>query len=205
MANSMAFSLGFMDDEFKDEKRRFTGVVGTASWFASNGNDFLYASANLYGDGRTAREVGRKLRASYTKAQEQIYQSESGKPSGLVDPFNPAQPKGQGGSAFGSTSSEQTADVIDALAEYSKSARVRVRSRLVIVEGLIPHGHPETGVFEKFWSAVSGKFTINQYGAGGFRPGGMGPAMGPGMGPGMGGGMPGGMPAPGGVPVGPGR
>lgn len=197
---SIAFGLGFVDEEFKDT-RKFNGVVGTANWFASNGNDFLYASAQLYGDARTAREVRRKLSASYTKAQEQIYQSDSGKPGGLTDPFNPPQPKGQGGSAFGTTSTEQTADVIDALAEYSKSARVRVRGRLVIIEGLIPHGHPETGVFEKFWSAISSKFMVNQYGAGRFGPGGMGP----GMGPGMGGGMPGGMPAPGGVPVGPGR
>jgi hypothetical protein len=199
-SNTIAFGLGFVDEEFKDQ-RKHNGVVGTASWFASNGNDFLYASAQLYGDARTAREVRRKLSASYTKAQEQIYQSDSGKPGGLTDPFNPPQPKGQGGSAFGTTSTEQTADVIDALAEYSKSARVRVRGRLVIIEGLIPHGHPETGVFEKFWSAISSKFMVNQYGAGRFGPGGMGP----GMGPGMGGGMPGGMPAPGGVPVGPGR
>lgn len=204
LSNSMAFGLGFVDEEFRDQ-RKFNGVIGTASWFASNGNDFLYASANLYGDKRTAREVRRKLSDSYTKAQAQIYQSDSGKPSGLTDPFNPPQPKGQGaggGQAFGGGSSEQTADIIAALAEYSKSARVRQRGRLVIVEGLIPHGHPETGVFEKFWSAISSKFTINQFGGpGGFGPGGMGP----GMGPGMGGGMQGGMPAPGGIPIGPGR
>jgi hypothetical protein len=205
-SNSMAFGLGFVDDEFRDQ-RRFNGVVGTASWFASNGNDFLYASANLYGDKKTAREVRRKLDASYTKAQEQIYQSESGKPSGLTDPFSPAQPKGQGaggGQAFGGGSSEQTADIIAALAEYSRTARVRLRGRLVIIEGTIPHGTPEQGIFEKFWSAVGSKFTMNQFGGGGFggmggMPGGMGP------GPGMGGGMPGGMPAPGGVPIGPGR
>ena len=143
----------------------------------------------------------------YTKAQEQIYQSESGKPSGLTDPFNPAQPKGQGaggGQAFGGGSSEQTADIIAALAEYSRTARVRLRGRLVIVEGTIPHGTPEQGIFEKFWAAVGSKFQVNQFGGGGFggmggMPGGMGP------GPGMGGGMPGGMPAPGGVPIGPGR
>lgn len=194
--NSIAFGLGFVDEEFRDQ-RKFNGVVGTASWFASNGNDFLYASANLYGDARTAREVRRKLSDSYTKAQEQIYQSESGKPSGLTDPFNPAQPKGQGpgaggGGGFSSTSSEQTADIIAALAEYSKTARVRVRGRLVIIEGLIPHGTPEQGIFEKFWQAISSKFQMNQFGAGGFPPGGMG-------------GMPGGMPAPGGMPIGPGR
>ena len=54
MAYSMAFGLGFVDEEFRDQ-RKFNGVVGTASWFASNGNDFLYASANLYGDARVAR------------------------------------------------------------------------------------------------------------------------------------------------------
>jgi len=208
VSNSMAFGLGFVDDDFKDQ-RKFNGVVGTASWFASNGNDFLYASANLYGDRRTASEVKRKMEASYTKAQEQIYQSESGKPTGLTDPFHPAQPKGQGAGAGGPPqfggggTSEQTADIIEALGQFAKTARVRQRGRLVIIEGRIEHGPPETGVFEKLWAAVSNKFTVNAFGAGGgYGPGGMMPG---GMGPGMGGGMPGGMPAPGGVPVGPGR
>ena len=32
---------------------------GTASWFASNGNDFLYASAELYTDVRSGEQVNR--------------------------------------------------------------------------------------------------------------------------------------------------
>jgi hypothetical protein len=196
--NSMAFGLGFVDEEFRDQ-RKSNGVVGSASWFASNGNDFLYASANLYGDRRTASDVRRKLAAAYGKAQADVWQSEAGKPSGLVDPFNPPQPKGPGGPGMGgqpSASAEQTKDVIEALAEYARTARVYTRGRLVVVEGLIPHGNPETGIFEKLWHAISQKFQVQQ--AGGF--GGPGGMMPPGMGP-----PGGGMPAPGGVPIGPGR
>ena len=196
--NSIAFGLGIMDEEFRDQ-RKFTGVVGTASWFASNGNDFLYASANLYGDTKTAREVRRKIAASLYKAQEDIWQSESGKPSGLTDPFNPPQPKsgpgagpGGGFAVAGGASAEQTQAIIEALAEYTRSARVYTRGKLVVIEGLIPHGTPEQGVFEQFWQAIQQKFQVQQFGMGGF--GGPGGMMGP---PGMGGpGLPGGMPGP---------
>lgn len=207
--NAMAFGLGFVDEELRDQ-RKFTGVVGSASWFASNGNDFLYASANLYGDVRTARDVRRKLSDSFTKAQEQIHQSDSGKPSGLVDPFNPPQPKGGAGAGAGAGgmpmgpvgSSEQSADIIEALSAFAESARVRRKGNLVIVEGLIPHGtNPEQGTFPKFWRAISQKFQAGGYG-GGMMPGMPGGGM-------PGGGMPGGaggMGMPGGVvPVGPGR
>jgi hypothetical protein len=204
IANSMAFGLGFTDEEFRDS-RKTNGVVGTASWWADNGNDFLYASANLYGDSRTASDVRQKLAAAYRKAQADIYQSESGKPGGLTDPFNPAQPKAGPGATGNqmagggvAASSEQTKDIIDGLAQYSATARVRQRGKLVIVEGRIEHGTPEQGVFEKFWTAVGPKFQINQGGFGG-------PMMGaPGMGA-PGGGMPGmpGGPMPG-APVAPG-
>ena len=205
VSHSIAFSLGFMDEEFKDA-RKFTGVVGTGSWFASNGNDFLFASANLYGDAKTAREVRRKIAASLNKAQEDIWQSESGKPSGLTDPFNAPQPKGGPGGPPGGglamapvgPSSEQTKDIIDALAEYTRSARVYTRGKLVIVEGLFPHGTPEQGVFEKFWHAIQQKFTSQGAGMGAMMGGGGG------LGPPMGGPGPPGM-APGNVPIGPGR
>ena len=169
--NSMAFGLGFVDEDLRDARRN-VGVSGTASWWASNGNDFLYASANLYGDKRTAADVRRKLAANFLKAQEQIYQNESGKPGGLSDPFNPPQPKGGPGVAPGQaggnmTSSEQTKDIIEALAYYTKTARVRQRGKLVIVEGRIEHGTPEQGLFEKFWAAVGSKFQVNQPGYGG--------------------------------------
>jgi hypothetical protein len=124
--------------------------------------------------------------AAYGKAQADVWQSDAGKPSGLVDPFNPPQPKGPagpGGMAVGggqpTTSSEQTKDIIEALAEYARTARVYSRGRLVVVEGRIPHGNPETGVFEKFWQAISSKFQVQQPGMGGFGPGGGMPGMGP--------------------------
>ena len=198
--NAMAFGLGFNDEEFKDS-RKFEGVGGTASWFASNGNDFLYASANMYSDKRRASEVRRKLAASLRKAQEEIWQNDSGKPSGLTDPFNPPAPKAGPGGPGGpmmpqTTSSEQTKDIIEALAEYTRSARVYTRGKLVVVEGLIPHGTPEQGIFEKFWQAIQSKFSAGGFG-GSMGPPSMGPAP-PGMGP------PPGM-VPGTVPVGPGR
>src|SRR5206468_4180713 len=87
ISNAMAFSLSFTDEEFRNE-RKSTNVVGTAMWFASNGNDFLYASANLYPNTASARDVQRKLAASYLKAKKDIHQNDSGKPGGLTDPFN---------------------------------------------------------------------------------------------------------------------
>jgi hypothetical protein len=190
LVNSAAFNLSFLDEDIRGDRRSF-GVTGTAMWWASNGNDFLYASANLYGSTLAAREIRRKLAAGYRKAQEDIYQSESGKPSGLSDPWNPPQPKQQAAGPGGfagpaqTANAEQVKDTIEALAEYSKTARVRQRGRLVIVEGLIPHGNPEQGIFEKLWKAIGPKFQFNQ-------GGGMAPM------PGMGGmpGMPG-APAPG--------
>lgn len=200
-SNSLAFGLGFIDAEVRDQKT-YVGVTGTASWFASNGNDFLYASATLYSDKPTAKYVLGKLNASLDKAQSEIWQSESGKPSGLEDPFNPKPktPAGGGGPGAGgpgmpgpgmgapSTSSEQSKAILEALSEYSGTARAYRRGRLVIIEGRISHGMPEQGVFEKFWAAVGPKFRIqSQFGGG---------MMG-----GMGG--PGGPPMPGGPPGGP--
>jgi hypothetical protein len=207
VTTSGAFRLSFLDEEFRDD-RRSLGVVGTAMWWASNGNDFLYASAILYGSPQTAREARRKLAAGYEKAQKDIYQSEGNKPGGLTDPWNP-QPKTQAPAAPGgfagpmqSANAEQVKDTVEALSEFAKTARVRSRGpndRLVIVEGLISHGTPEQGVFEKLWKAIGPKYQTNQ--GGGMAPmGGMGmPAMGPG---GPGGPVPGAPPV--GVP-GPGR
>jgi len=195
--NTLAFGLGIVDPDIRDQKT-FSGVVGTASWFASNGNDFLYASASLYGDKMTARNVRAKLAASFLKAQGDIYRSDSGRAGGIDDMFNPKPKEGAGGAggfSGGSTQSESTKAIIEALNEYAKSARVYRHDRLVVIEGTIPHGTQEQGIFELFWKAVGSKVA----GGGGFSgppgmPGmpGMGP---PGMGPGMG--MPGGFVPPG--------
>jgi hypothetical protein len=204
ISNTMAFGLGFVDSDVRDQKG-FVGRTGTASWFADNGNDFLYASASLYENVQTARSVRRKLSVSFDKALGDIWRSEAGKPAGLEDPFNPKQPAQQGGipgaggfaGGGGGGSNEQTKDIIEALAEYAATARVYNRGRLVIIEGRIPHGNPEQGIFEKFWKAVGTRFQgQNQGGFGGpGMPGMPGMPMGPG-GPG-GPGMPGGPPMPG--------
>src|SRR5947209_4589824 len=121
--SSIAFELGFTGEEFRNE-RKAAGVVGTASWFASNGNNFLYASANLYGDAATARDVRSKLAAAFAKAQEDIYQNESGKPGGIINPFeekkdaSAQQQPGQGGLFIAPTANkEQETDIIAALSE----------------------------------------------------------------------------------------
>lgn len=198
LSNSMAMKLSFLDVEMRDDRPAFS-VGGTAMWFASNGNDFLYASANLCSSEQAAREARRNLAAGYRKAQEEIYQSESGKPGRLTDPWNPPEKKQTGPAGAGafagpaqSANAEQVKDTIEALSEFTRTARVRQRGRLVIIEGLIPHGNPEQGTFEKFWKAIGPKFQYNQYGP--TAPGG-GPMMGM---PGPGGPMPGpGMPMPG--------
>jgi hypothetical protein len=188
LSNSMAFSLGFTGDEFKDE-RKSSGVIGTASWFTSNGNDFLYASANMYGDLKVARDVRNKLQAAFTKAQSDIWQNDTGRPGGLYDPFNPPKPKAAPGGPIDpmaqynpGPTSEQAKDVMEALSEYARSARAYNRGRLVIVEGLIPHGPQETGVFEKFWTVISPRYQVPVM-MGGAYPGGPGGMM-PGRPPG---------------------
>ncbi|MSR53863.1 MAG: hypothetical protein EXS09_11330 [Gemmataceae bacterium] len=147
--NSMAFALTFVDTAVRDQKT-YTGVTGTGSWFASNGNEFLYASATLYMDYATAKTVRSKLEESFGKARKEIYNGTSGQPSGLEDPFNPKDKAG------GNTAA--TKDVLEALSEYSKHARVRRLGRLVIVEGTISHGMPEQGLFERFWTVVGTKY-----------------------------------------------
>jgi hypothetical protein len=203
-SNTLVFGLGIVDPEIRENKG-YGGPVGTASWFASNGNDFLYASATLYGSKSTARDVRAKLAESFYKAQAQIYQSEGGTASGLEDPFNPKQPKqgagagaGGGFAGGGGGTAEGSKDILEALTEYVRTARVRQLGRMVVVEGSISHGTPEQGTFEKFWRAAGTKFSSQQQGfgfpGGGFPgPGGMGPGGPP---PGM---------IPGNVPVGPGR
>jgi len=188
--NSMAFALSFVDADVRDQ-RAYVGVAGTGSWFASNGNDFLYASGTLYVDVSTARTVRSKLEASFLKAQADIYGGESGRPSGLEDPFNPKDQAKNSFGGGGGGGGSQANDILDALGQYTKHARVRRLGRLVVVEGTISHGMPEQGVFEKFWAVVGSKYKYDS------QQGGMGM---PGMGmPGPGGaGMPGpGMPGPG--------
>jgi hypothetical protein len=204
-SNTIAFGLSIVDQDIRDQKNS-PGVAGTASWFADNGNDFLYASATLYGDKRTAMDVRAKLAASFYKAQVEIYQGGSGTPGGLEDPFNPKQPAQKGaaggfGGGGGTTANEASKDVIEAVSEYVKTARVRRLGRMVVIEGTISHGTPEQGTFEKFWRAAGNKMMPSQFGGFQGGPGGMMPG-------GPGGMMPGGPPpgmVPGGVPVGPGR
>src|SRR5205085_3637238 len=124
-----------------------------------NGNNFLYASGTLFSDTGTAKKVKEKLKASFDKAKVDAYGNESGRIT-MDDPFNPKQQQNQqnvpvGGFAGGAgVDNEQTKNIIEALNEYVKSARVYNNGRLVIVEGMIPHGMPEQGTFEKFWAAV---------------------------------------------------
>ena len=182
--NSLAFALTFVDSEVRDQKT-YTGVAGTGSWFASNGNEFLYASATLYTDVATAKTVRSKLDASFDKAKKDIYGGSSGRPAGLEDPFNPKEKTAPGGfGGGGEAGGTQTQDILTALGEYSKNARVRRQGRLVIIEGTISHGMPEQGRFEKFWTAVGSKYKLQSQfsGVGGIGPGIGGPGMPPGPG-----------------------
>jgi hypothetical protein len=196
--NAMAFGLGFVDPEVREQKN-YAGRTGTAMWFGSNGNDFLFASAAMYSDIRTARSVRNSIAKSFATARRQVWGSEGGKASGLTDIFDPKPKEAPGGFAPGGTGgdSESTKDVLEALSEYARTARVYNRGRLVVIEGTISHGTPEQGTFEKFWRAIQGKFSMQNRGfGGGMMPGmpgmpGGGPMMpGPGAGPPMPGGPP---------------
>jgi hypothetical protein len=193
-SNAEAFGLSFINEDVRDPKR-VGGVIGSASWFASNGNWFLYASAVLYADQASANDAKRKLQESFTKAQVESYGSETRKIN-VEDPFNPKQKAQPGAFAGGGGDNEQLKAIIEGISEYVREARVYNRGRLVIVEGKMSHGMPETGTFEKFWSAVGSKYRIQSGGI----PGGGFPGGGPGMPI-----MPGGAGVPGGPPPGPGR
>lgn len=151
------FGLGIVDQDVRDQQTSgFVGITGSANWFASNGNHFLYGELKMYSDVKTARSVHSSLAASFEKAQKQIYQSEGGTASGLDDPFNPKPVAGQP-QGFGGNSGEDKKAILEALNEYVKNGAVRIRGKAVIVQGRISHGTPEQGVFEKFWKAVATK------------------------------------------------
>lgn len=191
--NGMAFNLSFVNEDVRDAKK-LVSVVGSASWFASNGNDFLYASAVLFGDAAMANDAKRKLKDSFYRARGESYGSDSGRVN-VEDPFNPKQKGDQGFGGGGGGDNEQSKHIIEALSEYAKTARVYNRGRLVIVEGTISHGMPETGTFERLWTAIGQKFRVQAQFGGGGMPG--APGMMPGM-PGAPGGPPmGGPPPPG--------
>lgn len=176
--NTRAFGLSFINEDVRDQ-RKLNSVQGSASWFASNGNRFLYASAVLFADQATANDVKRKLKESYAKALGDYWGSE-GRKINVEDPFNPKEKQAPGGfgGGGGGQDNEQLKHIVEALSEYASEARVYSRGRLVIVEGTISHGMPETGTFEKFWTAVEQHFRVQQqFGPGGGFPGGGGPGM----------------------------
>ncbi len=94
-SNAMAFELSFVNEDVRDP-RKAGGIQGTASWFASNGNRFLYASAILFADAGTAKSVKEKLKESFGKTKVDYYGSDEHKIN-VDDPFNPKQKPGQGG------------------------------------------------------------------------------------------------------------
>jgi hypothetical protein len=176
------FGLGIVEEA---DRNTFTGsgIVGSADWFASNGNYFLYGELKLFTDARAARQSKAALEASFWKAKEQILQSEGGSASGLDDPFNPKPPAGQQQQPGFGGSAEDRKAILAALNEYVRYARVRQRGKAIIVEGQISHGTPEQGTFELFWKAIQNKVIPQQpypgqFGPGG--PGGMGGMPGPG-------------------------
>lgn len=192
LATASPFGYGTFNADIRNPERYFT--QGTASWFASNGNHFLYGELKLYGDRMAAKQVAASLNDSLYKAQEQIYQNDGGSVGGLDDPFKPKAPPGGGAPGFGGSSNTDTKDIVEGMNAWMKTARAYRRDRAVVVEGRIEHGTQEQGTFEKFWKAIGPKVVPQppqNFGGGGFG----GP---PGMGgppPGFGG-PPGGGPPP---------
>ena len=184
-----AFQLGILDADVKN-KRPF--AVGTANWFGSNGNHFVYGEAVMMSDQSAAKQLFGGMSRAFGKATAQIYQAdENAKISGLDNPFEVKaneNPAGPGGPGFVPSSGNPTdaKDILEGMNQWVKSAILFRSGRTVVVYGRIPHGTPEQGIFEKFWAAIRAKVMPNTGGFGGFG-GPMGPMGAPGMmGPGVG-------------------
>ena len=172
------FALGFpfLNTDIREPQSRV--AAGTATWCASNGNDFLYANAILMTDAAAARDLREKLATAFDEVKEKIWQ-EDAKPDKLEEVFFP---KPAAGAAPGFSSQQKVAkDAAEALVEYVKYSSVTRRGNLVVVEGRIGH--------EKFGKMLKQVNNSLRPGGGFGGPGGGMPGM-PGM-PGGGGGPPG--------------
>ncbi|HVK14531.1 MAG TPA: hypothetical protein VM597_37680, partial [Gemmataceae bacterium] len=155
--------------------------VGSADWFASNGNWFLYGELKLFSDNRSAKNSVDALSDAFRTAQGQIYQSEGGSAAKLEDPWNPKPPPGQQQQGFGGgASAEERKAILAGLNEFVLTSRVRRRGKAVIIEGRISHGTPEQGTFELFWKAIQNKVIPQQQQNFGPPPAGFGGMPGPG-------------------------
>lgn len=148
-----AFTGGFIDSNFREGKTFISS--GSATWFGSNGNDFLYANGELYADWKMAREVRIMLEEGYASAQKAAY-SDGGQPSGVQDIFFPKQAVQTGGfTSEGTKEGKQAA--ADSMVEYVKSYKVSRHGNMVSVSGMISHEN-----FDKLWKAINGKFAPQQ-------------------------------------------
>jgi len=99
-----AFSGGFLDKDV----REVMISTGSATWFASNGNDFLYANGELYADKEMARKARAGLVEGYAEARKSAY-GDGGKPSGTDEIFFTKAPTAGGFGGDGNKEAKQAA------------------------------------------------------------------------------------------------
>ncbi|WP_020471035.1 hypothetical protein [Zavarzinella formosa] len=171
-------SAGFMDESMRNPETLVTIAIGSATWIASDGNNFLMADGTLFIDKATAKRIYASTADSIYEMKSRFFR-EDAKVGDKENMFATGK-KESGGDG------KKKEEISDALTDYFKKSSVGRRGNMVYVEGRVSHEK-----FNKMWSHISDvMLPLPQTGGG--MMGGMGMGGGPGMG------MPG--PPPGGPP-----
>ena len=157
-------TAGFVDESLQNAESRAQISIGTATWFASDGNNFLHGDGTLLIDRATARKVYSSTALSLGEMKAKFYQ-EDAKAGDKEDIFTAPEPKG---GAQGSSGKSE--DIREAITDYIKNSHVNRRGNMVYIEGRV-----QQEKFNKLWQKISGKVIPPSVGGGGPGPGGMMP------------------------------
>ena len=172
-------SSGFVDETLRNPETRMTISIGSASWVASDGNNFLTGDGTLMIDKATAKRIYASTAESVRDMKRRFFQ-EDAKAGDKENPFfAPKPPPGAGGMmGGGGEDSKKKEDIAEAMTDYYKKCRVDRRGNMVYVEGRIAHD-----LFGKMWTHIAEQMLpLPRSGFGGMGGGGMMPGMAP---PGM--------------------
>lgn len=158
-------TAGFMDEQLQDVEKRKSIVIGNASWWASDGNYFLFADGSYFLDREQASRIYGGTYKTLLEMKTRFYR-EDAKVGDKEDMF--FVPEAKTNSGMSGSSGGKSEDLREALTDYFKSSHVNRRGNLVYVEGRV--GHEK---FNKLWNTISSKMFPQP--VGGNRGGPMGP------------------------------
>ncbi len=175
-------SSGFVDETLRNPETRMTISIGSASWVASDGNNFLTGDGTLMIDKATAKRIYASTAESVRDMKRRFFQ-EDAKAGDKENPFFAPKPPAGAGGFGGGEDSKKKEDIAEAMTDYYKKSRVDRRGNMVYVEGRIGHE-----LFKKMWEHIADKVLPLPQSGGGMMGGGMmggGGMMPPGMAPPM--------------------